>query len=102
MEIRTVPKTISCPTNSSSVELKKVAFYNISIMHILHGQPCGFLKLKLFSAFYKKIIRGEGYSVLTWWLISAAKKNASPDAAFNKSPGGRDPAETHPSPWVAE
>lgn len=54
METRTVPKAISCATNSSSVELKKMAFYNFSIIHILHGQPCRALKRKLFSMFCKK------------------------------------------------
>lgn len=44
------PKLFHVPTNSLSVELKKVAFYNISIMHIPHGKPHGVLKLKFFSA----------------------------------------------------
>lgn len=45
MEICTLPKAISCPTNSSSVKLNEMAFYNINIMHIPDGQPCAILKL---------------------------------------------------------
>lgn len=62
MEIRNVPKAISCPTNSLSVKLKEMGFYSVSIMPALWTSKTQIIQCILKK---KELIWEEEYLVLT-------------------------------------